>query len=359
MKNTTFIIRNRIPGIILLWTFLAIPATGQSYLGLDGGFEGSAVIDNENTYAAGQSAMWTKANANQTIARESSIARSGSNSLKIINTSTTGRRCFTPTFSPTAGQRLVMQYYRRVSGLTDTQVSHCEVSRDGTTSSTSAQSMTYTTPTSAEVWEKVTFAPTSTDFIETVWADIMHKQTGNGGPLYIDDVAIYTATGVDNTPPDAPSNCTAGTITSSSIALSWTAPATGTDDGGYLVIRGEDDTTTAPNVNGIYAVNNSIGSGKVVYQGTDNRFTDSELTPNTGYFYRIYTYDKAYNYSDAVSANATTAVSTAVDMVPGNAVPTDVRYFTINGMEVTNPGKGVFVEKSYYNNKVVTRKIVR
>lgn len=279
---------------------------GQSYLGLDGGFEGSATIDNTNLYSAGQSGKWAKANTNQTIADETTIVRSGSHALNVTNSTTTGRRTYTPTFSPISGQRLVIQFYRRVSSTTNTQLSHCEISRDGTTALMAAPGTTYTVPPTADTWEKVSFAPTSTDYVSTVWADIIHKQTGTGGLLYIDDVCIYTATAVDVTAANAPTAFTA-TPAANSIDVSWTAASGGVDGGGYLVVRGTSDPTTAPNVNGIYAVNNTIAAGMtIVYQGTGTAFTDAGLLSGTTYFYRIYTYDKAYNYSAALTGSATT-----------------------------------------------------
>src|SRR5659263_747470 len=128
----------------------SVTVWGQSYLGLDGGFEGSATIDNTNLYTTGQANKWSKANASQTLTSENSVVRSGNKSLKINNSSATGRRCYTPTFSPATGQRLVIQYYRRVTNLTNTQQSHCEISRNGTITSMAVQSSTYTIPTAID-----------------------------------------------------------------------------------------------------------------------------------------------------------------------------------------------------------------
>lgn len=66
-----------------------------SYLGLDGGLEGSATIDNTVQAAPGAGA-WRKNNASQTIANETGTVRSGVNSLRVNNNTTTGRRVWSP-----------------------------------------------------------------------------------------------------------------------------------------------------------------------------------------------------------------------------------------------------------------------
>ena len=42
----------------------------------------------------------------------------------------------------------------------------------------------------------------------------------------------------------------------------------------------------------------------VIYIGTGTSFTDSSLTTGTTYYYRIYTFDKAFNYSGAAGGAA-------------------------------------------------------
>jgi hypothetical protein len=84
------------------------------------------------------------------------------------------------------------------------------------------------------------------------------------------------------------------------------------DGGGYLVVRGTTDPSTSPNANGIYAVNNTVTSGQtVVYIGTATSFTDTGLTNGTTYYYRIYTVDKAFNYSAAAGGAAVSAAPAA------------------------------------------------
>ncbi|WP_304196440.1 T9SS type A sorting domain-containing protein [Flavobacterium alvei] len=127
-----------------------------------------------------------------------------------------------------------------------------------------------------------------------------------------DDFVIYEPTEFDGVTgegladviaPDAP---TAPVV--SGLDVSWTAPATGVDGGGYMVVRyaTTPNADNNPNVNGIYAVGNTITNGTgslvgtVVYTGTATSFTDAVPGSVAGSDkYRIYTVDKAFNYSNA------------------------------------------------------------
>jgi hypothetical protein len=79
-----------------------------------------------------------------------------------------------------------------------------------------------------------------------------------------------------------------------------------------MVVRGTVDPTTAPNVNGVYATGNTVASGQsVAYVGTATNFTDTGLSNGTTYYYRVYTFDKAYNYSTALTTSGAPAVPTS------------------------------------------------
>ena len=111
---------------------------------------------------------------------------------------------------------------------------------------------------------------------------------------------MYPGTVVDTIAPDPSTSPVQTSATSAALGFSWSAPAAGVDSGGYLVVRGLTDPSTTPNVNGVYAVGNTLASGQtVVYLGTTPSFTDNGLTHNVRYYYRIYTVDKAFNYSSA------------------------------------------------------------
>src|SRR5688500_14479760 len=73
-----------------------ILTSGQTLLGTRGGLEGNVTVDNTTLATQGAPNVWQKANATQTISFETTIVRSGARSLRALNTSTTGRRIFTP-----------------------------------------------------------------------------------------------------------------------------------------------------------------------------------------------------------------------------------------------------------------------
>ena len=150
----------------------------------------------------------------------------------------------------------------------------------------------------------------------------------------IDDVAVY-AGALDETAPDAVTSPSAPTTSPTQMVVSWTAPSTGVDGGGYMVVRSAvADPTAVPNVNGIYSLGSTVSdgagvSGTVVYLGTNPTFTDAGLTAVTAYNYRIYTVDKAFNYSAAASVTGTTDVSTSVSQ-------TTIKGVTFDGITIQN-----------------------
>ncbi|MEI7936106.1 MAG: Ig-like domain-containing protein [Verrucomicrobiota bacterium] len=157
--------------------------------------------------------------------------------------------------------------------------------------------------------------------------DFAYVKVGNSGmsgtpEYYIDDVAVYDGTEVDNTTPDAATSPSVTVASTNSLTVSWTAPTSGVDGGGYLVVRGTSDPTNAPNTNGIYAVGSTVATGQtVVYIGTGTSFTNNSLTTGTNYYYRIYTFDKAFNYSSAAGGAAVSGRPCAPTPTAGSDSP--------------------------------------
>ena len=299
-----------IHGLIpLRWVGLALllgaSAANASYLGLDGGLEGSATVDNSTTYTAAQSGKWTKNNSTTTIELETTYKRSGSNALRVRNASTTGRRIWSPLFSfssETTG--VTIQYYRMITNTVSAASNQVGVIR-----ATESLQAAYNRPSSANSWEKKTYSPASATFSSIAGVLMTRGPTAAGGNIYIDDMCIYPG-GIDTTAPNSASAVVITTNSSTSLGVSWTAASGGVDGGGYLVVRYTSSPAAGddPNANGIYATNNTLVgtvTGTVVYQGDGTSFTDSGLTTSQTYYYKVYTYDKAYNYAVEVSGSGT------------------------------------------------------
>jgi len=309
----------------LLFLLLSAVIIPQSYLGIEGGLEGSSTVDNATINTSAQLNTWTKNYATTTIALETTTVRSGSNSLRIQNSSGTGRRVWAPLMAVSTSSRVVVQYFRRVENIT-AQESQQGINRNGT----ETLSGVYANNT-ASTWAIVTYAPTgTTPTANNLWAVIMTRVPtgGSAGDMFIDDLCVYVATTADATAPNSPGSVTLSNITNSTIDVSWGAASGGVDNGGYLVVRYSSvpQASDDPNQNGIYNVGNTIPgsvSGVVVYFGTNLSFTDSGLNTLTTYYYKVYTYDKAYNYS-AESQNS------------GATLPVELSNFTnvLHGKDV-------------------------
>jgi hypothetical protein len=123
----------------------------------------------------------------------------------------------------------------------------------------------------------------------------------------IDDFVVYAANKADTSAPGAPTGLQLVSIGKNNLTLHWNAPAAGTDTGGYLVVRSLSAPAHLPNVNGIYVVGNQIFAGEtVVYAGRDTTFSDTGLTAGTTYYYKVFTVDKAYNYSGGIAISGRT-----------------------------------------------------
>jgi hypothetical protein len=303
--------------IIVLIAIVQMNAFGQTsgllFGGPEGGLEGSATMDNTSYTVAQAGKFVNQGNTNITKAYETTTVRTGASSVKITSTSTSKKGFIGPltNLGGNSGTATgwVVQFWRRTSS--STLKSGGDVYR-GVWLSPST-----TVVTTVDTWEKFTKVNTSSSTDVTACAvGFGFQPSATTDVLYIDDICMYWGTAVDNTAPDSP---TAAILSPSgtSMGISWTAPSTGVDGGGYMVIRGTSDlSSTDPNVNGIYAVGNSVGSASVVYCGTSTSFTDAGLTEGTTYYYKIYTVDKAYNYSTGLASD------------PAVALPVEMTSFT-------------------------------
>jgi len=254
-------------------------------------------------YAAGANVTTYSRNNNTSSVTVEIKSTGGYGSPKAIdwaNTSTSST-IFTPTAATDAvlsNTSYVVQFFARMNTSTTSRPFNVRVYTNG-----GNYSEVLTTQLATSVYQKFTAivtTPVDAATGKTGYVGIKPKNGSFGGLTYlIDDFCMYAGSAVDVTAPD---NATAPVITSfapTSLGVSWTAPGTGVDGGGYVVVRYTADPTGQPDPtnNGIYAVGNTIGTGTVAYIGTGTSFTNTGLTPATTYYYRVYVADKAFNYS--------------------------------------------------------------
>lgn len=122
-----------------------------------------------------------------------------------------------------------------------------------------------------------------------------------GRGLWESDLA---ETGVIN-----PTNLTAVTPSSSKIDLSWVLNVAGNN----VVLAYNTSSTFGTPVNGTsYSAGNPItGGGTVLYNGSALSFNHTALTTGTTYYYKLWSYDGATEYSTGTTANAKPEISVA------------------------------------------------
>jgi len=297
---------------LLVLCGLSGTVSGQQIIGefpnMNGGFEGQAagvltVVGSVNT----EQTSWTTQSV--TGAGASIIAtggRTGSQYANGFQTASTARRILQSATTPSAAMTTyTIQFYYR-GDLDGTVQENTDMIRGGigcNGTSTSKYGEYIKSPNTGSTWTKYSSSVTTT--AEGLFLGYVGLSTAPC-QFDIDDYAVY-AGAVDETAPDAPTSPNISGQTTSSLDVNWTAPGTGVDGGGYMVVRGAADPTTAPNVNGIYAIGNTVADGEeVVYIGTATSFTDESLANETTYYYRVYSVDKAFNYSSPVAVNGTT-----------------------------------------------------
>jgi len=117
---------------------------------------------------------------------------------------------------------------------------------------------------------------------------------------------------VDTTAPSAPTSVK-GTVTASTVALTWTASTDNVAVSGYQIFRGATQVGTS----------------------TTTSFTDTGLTASTAYTYTVKARDAAGNVSDASTAvTVTTSAGGTVDTTPPSA-PTGLRSTGVTASSVT------------------------
>lgn len=294
--------------------------TGQ-FLGVDGGFEGQAVTGTKlaTTTNVADPVVWNSgsgsfaitviSSSTPTVDNPTGAPRSGDKGLSCNVTSGT-KYIISPILSPTLtdGDYVVQYYYKSAGALAPSQCQAALAPAGAPSGGITTYSPTvYATNTWIKSYRVIlgVTAATAANFAGV-------KASGSASPnnllMSIDDFVVYGGSAVDETAPDAPTGQTINGLT-----VGWTAPATGVDLGGYVVVRyaTSPNADNIPNANGIYAKGNTITNGTgskvgtVVYSGTATSFTDDVPGSVSGSdYYKIFTVDKAFNYSTAITASA-------------------------------------------------------
>ncbi|MCX6208311.1 MAG: hypothetical protein NTZ59_02115, partial [Bacteroidetes bacterium] len=330
--------------VFVLKTTNAQQGTG-SFVTMDGGLEGQTVGQLPNTTSSSlPTSNWTRSSATGSVtirAISSGTARTGNNFVSINNTSTTGSTNLLSPFATSGaivgGASYIIQFYYRATDLTT--LPNANVTVGVSNASGTAVTNTAYTPnatTNNAFWLKsVNVVTASNGAVPSNGFSnfrIASNAATNGKGIDIDDWVVYAGNNVDNIAPSDPGSVSINNPTGSTLDVSWAA-SSNIDSGGYLVVRYAFDPNTLPqtnpNTNGIYAVGNALGAGVVAFTGTATSFTDNLLNVSTQYWYRVFTVDKAFNYSNYSQSTGSTNTSVAV-----------VRYFidATNGNDL-NDGK--------------------
>lgn len=319
---------------VLIFAMGILSVNAQQVIGsfptMDGGLEGQTVGALGGT--ALSTTAWTYSTNSGTHNISVTGGRSGPKYCTFLYTAASTKRLHSPIAPVVASTSYTIQFFYRTAGATAASNVKFGAGANGTTNNNYTL---ITTAGTSGVWTKASATVTTPSTQgATGWAGLQANGSMGTESIDFDDFVTYPGA-LDITAPDPATASNVINATSSSLDVNWSAPGTGVDGGGYIVVRGTVDPTTAPNQNGIYAIGNSIGTGTVAYIGTGTSFTDNGLNPTTTYFYRIYTVDKAFNYATALTASGTTG---ALSLAPEPTVQASNLVFSAvatNAMTLT------------------------
>jgi len=309
---------------------------------MDGGFEGQTATTLMSSSVS--TIAWTVSNtgnsSTRSIISDAATARTGnkyashttiSNNIRLQSPSTA-----TAGAGPAVNTSYTVQYYFKTSTDPVTGLNAGGIYNDGTNSKMAASIIVGTW--SSTSWTKgystiTTNATQITPYAATGFGAVRTPVTTSNNNLY-DDFVIYPGA-YDNTAPSAAPSATVTIPSATTFNIGWTA-STDSDKTGYMVVRytvnPSANTLAVPNVNGIYAVGNTIpngsATGTVAYIGTGTSFVDTVSSTSTQFYYRIFTVDKAFNYSAPLD------LTTVVDTTP----PGNPGAVTVSGATATTLG---------------------
>jgi hypothetical protein len=305
-----FLITNALTSSIVF----AQTQTIGSFPFMDGGFE------NQATGALGtalSSTAWSRQNqSGATTNIVTTTPRSGAKYASVVSVSNASRNLQSPqsataSAGPAANTSYVVQFFVQNAATVS--------SFQGGVSTNGTSNPVYSTAATLAVnaaWAKVSYVITNSTTAATT-SGIGFAGRASTGSFLVDDFVIYPGTAVDAAAPNSPGTVTVSAATTTSLNVAWTAASGGVDGGGYVVVR----YASAPNAdndinqNGIYGVGNTTTNGTgsltgtVRYVGTGTSFSDTGLSEGTQYWYKVYTADKAFNYSAESTGNGSTTSS--------------------------------------------------
>ncbi len=342
--------------LLFLLAGLSINGLGQqvigSYPNMDGGFEtqtNGALTVLSSIGNTTQRVDWTlQNNTNITSSINATGGRSGPKSLSLNYTGVvTGARVQSPTAANGAivnATAQTVQFYYKTSGATAVANFQRNNSPDGTGSPGTYTTMTMNGTSGTWTLVQVSQTPGSSANPTKYGIGLFRFLNATGTSFDVDDYVMY-AGAADNTAANSPGAVTATPttgLTTSSLDVSWGAASGGVDGGGYVVVRYavSPDANGDPNQQGIYSLNNTITTGTngytgtIRYIGTGTSFTDGSLLSGTTYYYKVYTVDKAFNYSAETQGSGATAVGnpTTTSISPTSAQAGSGAFtLTVNG----------------------------
>jgi pectin methylesterase-like acyl-CoA thioesterase len=331
-----------------------VQGTG-SFPEMDGGFERQPAGATTTLATHTSTTKWESSTA---FNIDSLNARTGLKSVHWNGASTSNKYLFTPVLSSSLLQSstsYVVQFWYRlpaplaanVAGTSDLKLYGWStmIGATGGTGSTVSGALTLNSGSpSGPGWTLFSTTLTTTaDAPASTYAGL--RITYPQAPYFdVDDYVVYAGNAVDNAAPDVVTAPVAtGDEATSSIALSWIAPATGVDGGGYLVVRSATATAPVPNTKGVYSSGNKIGADTVLYTGSATTFTDFGVSPGVAYYYTIYTVDKAFNYSNGVQKQGIIAADPATIITTGSVnafvqsvgTPGSAQTYTVSATNLT------------------------
>lgn len=289
---------------------------------MDGGFEGqtaTAALGGTVSTTAWSYSGSSAVNTTRAIINDASVARTGNKYANHVTSSTTIRlqspSTATESAAPAVNTQYTVQYYFKTTTDPATGLNRGGIYNDGTNSSITVSTIVGTW--SSNVWTKAYSTLTTNTTRTTPYAatGFGAVRTAIASSNLYDDFVIYPGA-YDATAPTPATASTVSIASATTFNVGWTASADA-DKTGYMVVRYTADPTgqPLPNVNGIYGVTNTIGTGTVVYIGgtETTSFIDTVADTAVTHYYRIFTVDKAFNYSSALDL-----VTQSDNTPPGN-----------------------------------------